>query len=68
VCRSIIAVCPENLKNSWIILVAISPDHYCVLCNLREPMDRNHLGKWEAEANRAECNGNWEVRTKMIES
>jgi ribonuclease HI len=33
----------------------IHPDPYCMLCNLHEPMDRNHLGQCTALSNRAEC-------------
>jgi len=28
--------------------IGIRPDPYCMLCSLREPMDRNHLGQCTA--------------------
>ena len=28
--------------------IGICPDTYCMLCNLREPVDRNHLGQCTA--------------------
>ena len=42
----------------------IRPDRYCMLCSLREPMDRNHLGKCTALFNRTECERYWDARTK----
>jgi len=34
--------------------IAIRPDPYCTLCNLHEPMDRNHLGHCTALSNKTE--------------
>jgi hypothetical protein len=48
--------------------IGIRPDTFCMLCSLREPMDRNHLGKCAALANGAECGRYWEARTKMMEN
>jgi len=48
--------------------IGIRPEPYCMLCNLREPMDRNHLGQCTALLNRTECEWYWEDRTKMIEN
>ena len=47
---------------------AIRPDPCCMLCSLREPTDRNHLGQCTALLNRTECGRYWEVRTKMMEN
>jgi len=33
----------------------IRPDTYCMLCGLREPIDRNHLGQCTGLFNRIEC-------------
>jgi len=46
----------------------IRPDPYCMLCSLREPMDRNHLGQCTALFNRTECERYWVARTKMMEN
>jgi len=46
----------------------IRPDPYCMLCSLREPMGRNHLGHCTALFNRTECERYWEDRTKMMEN
>jgi len=35
--------------------IGIRPDPYCMLCSLREPMDRNHLGQCTALLNGTEC-------------
>ena len=35
--------------------IGIRPVPYCVLCSLREPMDRNHLGQCTALFNRTGC-------------
>ena len=40
----------------------IRPDSYCMLCSLRELMDRNHLGLCTALLNRTECERYWEAR------
>jgi hypothetical protein len=47
--------------------IGIRPDSYCMLYNLREPMDRNNLGQCIALLNRAVCERSWEARTKMME-
>jgi hypothetical protein len=46
----------------------IRPDPYCMLCNIHEPTDRNHLGQCTALCNRTECERYWEARTNMIEN
>jgi len=46
--------------------VGIRPDPYCMLCSLREPMDRNHLGQCTALLNGTECERYWEARTEMV--
>jgi hypothetical protein len=46
--------------------IGIRPDPFCMLCNLREPMDRNHLGQCAALTNGTECERYWEARTKMM--
>ena len=46
----------------------IRPDPYCMLCSLREPMDRNHLGQCTALLKRTECERYWEARIKMMEN
>ena len=46
----------------------IRPDLYCMLCSLREHMDRNHLGQCNALLTRTECERYWEARTKMMEN
>jgi hypothetical protein len=46
----------------------IRPDPYCMLCSLREPMGRNHLGQCTALFNRTECERYWEARTKMMKN
>ena len=46
----------------------IHPDPYCMLCSLREPMDRNHLGQCTALLNRTECERYWEAWIKMMEN
>ena len=48
--------------------IGIRPEPYCMLCSLREPMDRNHLGQCTALLNRTECVRYWEARKKMIEN
>ena len=48
--------------------IGIRPDPYCTLCNLHEPMDRNHLGHCTALCNKTEYERYWEARTKMIEN
>ena len=48
--------------------IAIRPDPYCMLCSLREPMDRNHLGQCTARFNRTECERYWEAWTEMMEN
>ena len=48
--------------------IAIRPDPYCMLCSLRKPTDRNHLGQCTALFNRTECERYWEARTKMMEN
>jgi len=42
----------------------IRPDPYCMLCTLREPMERNHLGQCTALSNKTECERYWEARTE----
>jgi len=46
----------------------IRPETYCMLCSLREPMERNHLGQYTALLNRTECGRYWEARTRMMEN
>ena len=46
----------------------IRPDPYCMLCSIREPVDRNHLGQCTALLNRTECERYWEARIKMMEN
>jgi len=46
----------------------ILPDTYCMLCSLREPMDRNHLEQSTALFNRTDCERYWEARTIMMEN
>jgi hypothetical protein len=48
--------------------IGFRPDPYCMLCSLREPMDRNHLGQCTALLNRTECERYWEARIKMLEN
>jgi len=48
--------------------IGIRPDLYCMLCSLREPMDRKHLGQYTALLNKTECERYWEARTKMMEN
>jgi hypothetical protein len=48
--------------------IGIRPDPFCMLCSLREPMDRNHLGQYAALTNGTECERYWEARTKMMEN
>jgi len=48
--------------------IGIRPDPYCMLCSLREPMDRHHLGQCTTLLNRTECERYWEARTKMMEN
>jgi len=45
-----------------------APTPYCMLCSLREPMDRNYLGQCTTLFNRTECELSWEARTKMMEN
>jgi hypothetical protein len=47
--------------------IGIRPDPFCMLCSLREPMDRNHLGQWAALTKGTECERYWEARTKIME-
>jgi len=44
------------------------PEPYCMLCNLRETMDRNHLGRCTVLSSGTECERYWEARTKMMEN
>ena len=46
----------------------IRPDPYCMLCSLRETLDRKHLGQCTAQFNRTEWERYWEARTKMMEN
>jgi hypothetical protein len=46
----------------------IRSDPYCMLCSLREPMDRNHLRQYTALFNRTECERYLEARTKIMEN
>jgi hypothetical protein len=48
--------------------IGIRPNPFCMLCNLRECMDRNHLGQCATLANGTECERYWEARTKMMEN
>ena len=48
--------------------IGILPESYCMLCSIREPMDRNHLGQCTALLNRTECERYWEARIKMMEN
>ena len=50
--------------------IGIRPDPYCTLCSLREPMDRNHLGKCITLFNTSstECERHWEARVKIVET
>ena len=48
--------------------IGIRPDPYCILCSLRVPTDRNHLGQCTILFNRTECERYWEARTKMMET
>ena len=48
--------------------IGIRPDPYCMLCSLREPMDRNRLGQRTALFNRTECERYWEARREMMEN
>ena len=63
-----------HTKMKWILKcthlhrIGIRPDPYCMLCSLREPMDRNHLGQYTALLNRTVCERYWEVRTKIMEN
>jgi hypothetical protein len=41
---------------------------FCVLCNLHEPMERNHLGQRAAWTNGTECERYLETRTKIMEN
>jgi hypothetical protein len=44
--------------------IEIRPDPFCMLSNLREHMDRNHLGQCAALTNGTECERYWDARTK----
>ena len=44
------------------------PDPYCMLCSLREPMDKNHEGQCAALFDMTECERYWEARAKMMEN
>ena len=44
--------------------IGIRPEPFCMLCSLREPVDRNHLGQCTAQVNKTECERYWEVRRK----
>jgi hypothetical protein len=44
--------------------IGIRPDPYCMLCSLREPMDRDHLGQCTALFNMTECERYRVARTK----
>jgi hypothetical protein len=46
--------------------IGIRPDPYCMLCSLRVPLDRNHLGQCAALDNRTECERYWKAGTKMM--
>jgi hypothetical protein len=46
--------------------IGIRPDPFCMLCSLRESMDRKHLGQCAALTNGTECERYWEARTKMM--
>jgi hypothetical protein len=48
--------------------IGIRPDPYCMLCSLREPMDRNHLWQCTALFNRTGCERYWETRAKITEN
>ena len=48
--------------------IAIRPDPYCMLCSLREPMDKNHEGQCAALFDMTECERYWEARAKMMEN
>jgi len=48
--------------------IGIRTDPYCMLCNLRERMDRHHLGQCTALNNKTEYERHWEARTKMKEN
>jgi len=47
--------------------IGIRPYPYCMLCSLREPMDRNHSGQCTALFNGTVCERYWEDRAKMRE-
>ena len=46
----------------------IRPDPYCMLCSLREPMDRNHLGQCTALLNRLTPNDPYMGRNAPLTS
>ena len=48
--------------------IGIHPDPYCMLCNLREPMDRNHLGQHTALFNPLTPNYPYSGRTAPLTS
>jgi predicted nucleic acid-binding Zn ribbon protein len=48
--------------------IGIRPDPYCILCSLREPIDRKHLGQCTALFNRSERERYREARTKMMKN
>jgi hypothetical protein len=48
--------------------IGIRPNPYSMLCSLRDPMDRNHLGQYIALFNRSLCERYWEARTKIMEN
>ena len=58
----------RNCLGKHLHRIGIRPDPYCMLCSLREPVDRNHLGQFTALLNRTECERYWEDRTKMMEN
>jgi len=48
--------------------IGIRPDTYCMLCSLREHMDRNHFRRRTALFNGIECERDWEASTKRMEN
>jgi hypothetical protein len=48
--------------------ITIRPDSCCMLCSLREPIDRNHLGQRTALPNRTECERYWKYNTYVCKS
>ena len=58
----------RNCLGTHLHRIGTRPDPYCMLCSLREPMNRNHLGQCTALLNRTECERYWEARIKMMEN